>query len=218
MRDKISVRIEAPLADWPQFDLIDDGRAAHITGRYRAPSGWWQIGFPMLLVMIGFALLPASCSFDGRFHLLSAGEAGTRAAVWFGALIVIGILARVFGTRRRLDVTIAADTIRIGGKTYARQQGLNQFAVEEHEHAYPETRNSQRGHPGRVYRDALEVVMRYGERRVAVAAFAQNDVRKAEALLHRLQGFNALLDDARKDQKLAPSSGGDEFGPERPIR
>lgn len=218
MRDDIDARIEAPLADWPAFDLIEGGRGARITGRYRAPSGWWQIGFPMLLVMVGFALLPASCSLGGRFHLLSASEAITRAVVWFAALVVIGVVGRVFGTRRKLDVTIGPDTIRIGGRTYARQQGLNQFAIEEHEHAYPETRNAQRGHPGRVYRDALQVVMRYGERRVAVADFAQTDVRKAEALLHRLQGFNAMLDDGRRDEPFAPGGDGGEFGPERPIR
>lgn len=217
MRDDISVRVEAPLADWPAFALIDGGRAAHIAGRYRAPSGWWQIGFPMLLVMAGFALLPASCSFDGRFHLLSASEAGTRAAIWAAALVVIGVLGRVFGTRRTLDVTLSPETIRIGGKTYARRQGLNQFAIEEHELAFNESRNAQRGHPGRAYRDALQVVMRYGERRIAIAAFAQSDVRKAEALLHRLQGFNVLLD-AGAEQPLAPSGESDDFGPERTIR
>jgi hypothetical protein len=217
MSEKIEVRVEAPLADWPQYELTDGGKAARITGRYRAPSGWWQIGFPLLLMMIALALSPVSCSYDGRFRGLTGQEALSRAALWFGGFVVVAIAGRAFGTRRRVDVMVAPDAITIGGKRYIRAEGLNQFAIEEHEKAYHEIRSSQRGHPGRVYRDALQVVMRYGERRVPVADFNQRDVRKAEALLHRLQGFAAMMD-AGKEQPIAAPGEKDYFGPARPIR
>ena len=217
MSGKNEVRVEAPLADWPQYELSEGGRAARITGRYRGPSGWWQVGFPLLLMMIALALSPVSCSYDGRFRGLTGQEVISRAALWFGGFAVIAIAGWAFGTRRRVDVVIAPDAITIRGKRYLRAEGLNQFAIEEHERAYPEIRNAQRGQPGRVYRDAMQVVMRYGERRVAVADFNQRDVRRAEALLHRLQGFNAMMD-AGKEQPLAAPGAKDDFGPARPVR
>jgi hypothetical protein len=71
----------------------------------------------------------------------------------------------------------------------------------------------------------MQVVMRYGEKRVPVAAFRRQDVRKAEALLVRLQGLNAKLEEllapqaqaAAAQTPMAPAAK-DEFGPERPIR
>ena len=218
--------IETPYADWPRIEVTEAEDALRLTGRYTAPSGWWSEGFPALLVVLWLPLTLVTCSLatNGNYSKGTSQEfLGSPLLVGF-IFFVMAVLGEIFGPRRKLNVTIGRDSIVISGTRYMRREGLNQFAIEEHEKTRGEAVVAARGHgSGRIYRDAMQVVMRYGEKRVPVAAFRRQDVRKAEALLVRLQGLNAKLDELLAPQAqgvAAPAMPGakDEFGPARPIR
>ena len=66
------------------------------------------------------------------------------------------------------------------------------------------------------YRNAIEVVMQYGEKRVPIAEFESQDIEKAKAVLFRIQGAQKEIDDAVSREiftkwKVQAQS---EFGPE----
>lgn len=220
-RTDMKGEFEAAFGDWPQAEFLEGKTALHITGKYRVPSWWWQSGFPILLGIVMLIALPFSC-----FPFVENHPGDDMLGFYFivGWLVlfmtVIGFFDHI-GRRRNLDVKLSADAIEIRGKRYARA-APHQFSVEEHEKAYDEESAARRGHgKDRIFRDAMQVVMRYGERRVPIAAFGRRDVRKAEALLVRLQlldqGLEEMLETAAQGEAAAPGEG-DDFGPARPIR
>jgi hypothetical protein len=214
-----SKRIEQPVSKWPRLDVVDGGQAVRLSGTYRAPSAWWSEAFPILMLLASPFLLPLSCSAVGTARYGSWDNMPAEAVVYFtgGFIVAMFLFVAVceqLGARRQLRVKVSPDAIEIDGRTYARAEGLNHFSIEEHEKAFDEERAIRRGHGGRIYLDAMQVVMRYGEKRVPIAAFGKRDVRKAEALLLRLQMLNKGL-----EQLLGTAPGErDEFGRERPIR
>ncbi|MEQ9642045.1 MAG: hypothetical protein RIM84_18625 [Alphaproteobacteria bacterium] len=222
-----SAESESGFAPWPKHALSEDRLGFQITGTYRPPSGWWSLGLPMTLIVLAPLMMLGSCkllvdaSYGGSVRNMPAEDVLYFILIWVAACFALAVLGETFGRRRQLDILIRPDAITIDGKSYKRGEGLNQFAVEEHEKAHNERLAAQRGAGGHIYRDAVEVVMRYGERRVPVAAFARNDIRKAEALLVRLQVLTAGFDKLRASPASGPAESGapaDEFGPARPIR
>jgi hypothetical protein len=127
-----------------------------------------------------------------------------------------------FGRRRALDITVTPESIRINGIKYLRRDGLNQFAIEEHERAFREAQAARNMNVSHIYRDSLQIVMRYGEKRVPIADFNRRDIRKAEALLVRLQGvtpnIEALLGASEEGAPAIDPGAADDFGRARAIR
>jgi hypothetical protein len=219
---------ETAFGDWPQAQFLEGEQALHITGKYRAPSWWWQAGFPVLLGIVFLIGAPVSCSsavkiFTGRE--IDTGAGGDAGGIYLAGCLVLYFIIIAWGglvaARRTLSIKLSAEAIQIGNRRYARSVP-HQYAIEEHEKAHDEESAARRGHgKDRIFRDAMQVVMRYGERRVPIAAFGRRDVRKAEALLVRLQlldqGLEELLETAAQGEAAAPGEG-DDFGPARPIR
>lgn len=208
--------IESPFADWPQTEATPAGDGFHITGRYTAPSVQWSVNLPAILLMFWLPVTLVTCSVTARHELseMSTGEFWTVPVLTTAGFVALGILGAVFGRRHTIDVTLTRDTIRINGTRYRRAEGLNQFAIEEHAQAYGERRRNV----SPIYRDAMEVVMRYGEKRVPIAAFRKEDVRKAEALLARLQHVDRHLDGLLGGSAPGAAAPADDFGAARPIR
>jgi hypothetical protein len=219
---------EAAFGDWPQAEFLEGETALHITGKYRVPSWWWQTGFPILLGIVMLIALPFSCFPFVENHTGGRGDSSNPGLLalyfivgWFMLFMVVIGFFDYIGRRRMLSIKLSQDAIEIGGRKYAREIP-HQYAIEEHEKAHDEESAARRGHgKDRIFRDAMQVVMRYGERRVPIAAFGRRDVRKAEALLVRLQlldqGLEEMLETAAQGEAAAPGEG-DDFGPSRPIR
>lgn len=221
--------VEMPFADWPRMEVVNDGSAVHITGRYTAPSWWWSYGFPLVLALASLFVLPASCQvfmlpqYGGDLTRMPAGDAGYFLLFWVVAGFVLAVVAEHYGRKRTLDIKFSREAIVIGGKRYARGLAPLEFRLEEHEMAHAEEGSERRtGDRSRVYRDAHQVVMRYQERRIAIADFRRSDIRKAEALFLRLQFLNKnlekLLGLSEEGEAVATPGDRDDFGKPPPIR
>jgi hypothetical protein len=157
----------------------------------------------------------------GDIRGMATPEVGYFTAAWVVGGSAILMIGEALGRRRQLRIRMSADKIEINGRSYERAQGYNQFAVEEHEKRFREARAINRGQGGRLYLDAVQVVMRYRERRVPIADFRDSDADKADALFLRLQWLNENFD---KQMALhgqgqpSPAADDDDFGPARPIR
>jgi len=92
--------------------------------------------------------------------------------------------------------------------------------MEEHEKVYTEQEKRRRGVNEDTYLDTVQVVMRYGERRIPIAGFRRKDIRKAEALLIRLQFLDKAFErgPAPDGQVTSGTGDRDEFGPPKPVR
>lgn len=220
--------VESAFGDWPKMEPVPGERAIRLTGTYTAPSWWWSVGFRIgLLFLIIYVLLPASCAkfadvtHYGDITHLSGTEVGYFTLAWVIGGLAILIAGETFGRRRQLRITMRPETIEINGRTYQRAEGLNQFSVEEHEKRFEEARTIQRGQGNRLYLDAMQVVMRYHERRVVIADFRDTDEDKAAALFRRLQWLDREFDRQMAEHDSVPASPADdqdEFGQARPIR
>lgn len=219
--------MERPLADWPALEVRPHEQAVYIYGGYTAPSAWWSRGFPILLMLASLPGLPASCasfanSAYGGMRYMPDMHIAYFLIAWLAGGVVLWLLGEYFGRKRQVKVRMTAETIEIGRRSYARGQGI-QFEIDEHERAFDEAQDVRSGHAGRLYLDAMQVVMRYGERWVPVAAFRRNDLRKAEALLRRLQALNEpralemLFSMSGEDEAPGPDDR-DDFGPAKPLR
>ncbi len=220
--------VEQAFADWPHTEVLDGEGALHITGKYKAPSWWWQRGFPIVLMLLAVVLAPGSCSvvvdefYGGSLKNMTAGAFLTTTVGWFGTFLAVAIIAEYFGRRRRLNIKLSREAIVLDGKRYARGVGL-EFRLEEHEKGHAEEGSERRtGDQSRIYRDAVQVVLRYQERRVGIADFRRADIRKAEALFLRLQFFNEKLEELlgpveQADARATPGER-DDFGKPPPIR
>ena len=81
--------------------------------------------------------------------------------------------------QKNLKISMDEDVIRVNGRKYDRKIPI-EFRVDHHHKA---ERDKQ-------FRDALEVIMQYGEKRIVVAEMRGKDVEKAKALALRLQAWN----------------------------
>lgn len=215
-------KVEAALSeDWTSTLDAKTGEI-RITGKFIPPHIPRRVGaLTGLLFIVLFVglLLPT-----GNGAAIGIGSAVLLAFCAFG---LYPLLVRLHAHSLRLS--IMPDTIKFpsgwGGKTYSRMQPI-EFRVEPHQKAMQEEQREIRAgrRTPRTYREAVEVVMQYGEKRVVLAEMLSKDLEKAKALVIRLQGtcekFDRLLAHMADNMKL-PEGGkakGGEFGPEWEVR
>lgn len=216
-------KTETPFAEWPKTSALDEG-GFHVTGRYlhpRTPRSADALG-TLVGVIAFFAMLGA---------LRNPGDLIGFAVL---AFILAGITAWVLRSwlHKHLDIKVHPDKIMVGGrwgyKTYPRNVRM-EFRVERHhkagEEAFAEQRSGQR--KDAIYRQAVEVVLQYGERRIVLAEMREKDVEKANALAFRLQSICESQNEALRQMAegqyspidpVAKPAGTGDFGPEPELR
>lgn len=227
MTHYVSPKTEDPFSGWPQLEVLKKGQGVRLKGDYKAPSRWWDEGFGRFVALVSLVALPVSCFMATKdsSDISNGPEAFRFAVLYLIAAFALVAFGSHFGTKKQLDVVVRPDNIRINGRNYRREEGLNEFAIDQHEKAYQEAKieHDTQKRQSRIYRDAPQVIMRYGEKRVPVASFRRKDLRKAEGLLVRLQmlaqpkGLEQVLAVKAPEPEMAQNEV-DDFGPERPIR
>jgi len=195
---------EKSFANWPKMAMTKDG-GVHVTGRYVSPA-LDKIG--------GIFIIPGAIA-GGYWawvstEMIVVAALGTIAGGVAAALIAFRLFAK------RLNLKVYANRIVlpgwIGPRKYSRDMPM-EFRIEQHRRAMYEKGVN------RTYRDALEVVMQYGEKRVPIAAMPQDRIELARALVIRLQNICDSIDMAKS---MGGSSSGREmiadFGPAPHIR
>ena len=127
----------------------------------------------------------------------------------------------VMWSGKNVDVKLFKDRIELRNgfsyKKYSRDVPMELRIEPHHKGALETAKEISRGRRMKVrYRNAIEVVMQYGEKRVPLAEFESQDIEKAKAVLFRIQGAQKEIDDAVSMEiftkwKLQAES---EFGPE----
>ena len=216
-------KTETPYADWPKTKPLDD-EGFHVTGQYLHPST------PRTSDALGITIgVIAFLIFLG-----GVGDAGGFFAAAFFAFIIAAISSPVLRSMmyKNLDIKVLPDRIMVGGrwgyKTYMRDVPL-EFRVERHRKAEQEALAEQRSRERQavVYRQAIEVVMQYGERRIVLAEMREKDIDNGHALAFRLQNICESQNEAMRqiaesqyspiEPVLRPRGTGD-FGPGPEIR
>ncbi|MGE0022070.1 MAG: hypothetical protein AB7S70_00375 [Hyphomicrobium sp.] len=168
-------KIEEPLADWPHT-TFDDGRA-YITGTYPKPRFETHASMftgLIAVMMAGFATIGSGNPMIGLFML------GAFIAIYY--LFFKKALLGIFGGS--LNIAVGGDEISVGstfGQKHYSRDLRTEFRIEQHSKALTERGKDT------TYRDAIEVVMHYGEKRVPLAAMPQKEMELARALVLRLQ-------------------------------
>jgi hypothetical protein len=200
---------ESTISDWPRSQMLEKEGGIRLTGKYDSIHGSW---LHVMLVLAVTALV--------IFITVQAthGDFG-RKAVHVLLVFPITLPAAFFATHRlfrsNLDVKVFPDSIVINGKTYEMQPHL-EFRLSQHSKAAQEEaaeiRSNQR--KPRTYRNAVEVVMQYGERRVVIVELDMKDMERAHALVLRLQGITENLAQAVAEFKAgrAAPAAASEFG------
>jgi len=207
-------KVENPFSEWPKTTVLKDG-GVHITGKYIAPETVPRLHFLTFILCVVTFIFPAMGGAEGMAVILPI-------LIMIFVLINEKSLGTSFG--QNLDIRIFPDKVQLRDgwsyKTYARKFPI-EFRIDEHQKAIHEELAVRSGAKrSRKYRDALEVVMQYGEKRVAVAAFRLKEMEQARALVIRLQNVCYNIDAAvqmiaSKQQALPEQH---EFGRATPIR
>ena len=222
-------QIETLNDGWLKTQELKDQPGVQITGKYKRPfvPGTTHLKFAMIAACFGILWLWGHGP-DVWANVFAGVMAGGIGYSFLGILPVIGILKLI---PREVDVKILAQKIQIKKgrryRTYSRNVPI-EFRVEQHHKAVQEElEEMKRGKAGnRWYREAIEVVMQYGEKRIPIAEMRMVDLEKAKALVIRLQSWCESFDQALKrmaDGQISPAgemetvSGGD-FGPAPDIR
>jgi hypothetical protein len=216
-------KFEKALAEWPYTKILKDG-GVHVFGKYEQPgfaqsmAGFW---FFFCFVLFFVAMM-------GAQNAIAAVVAVVIAAFAY-PIVVRPTLVSMFG--KNVDVKIYPDKIQVRDgyryRSYSREMPI-EFRVEEHhkglEERAKEIKYNKRVKP--VYREAIEAVMQYGEKRVPLAELPVKEIEKGKALVIRLQNMCATLDDAVRRMAAgqikpagepAPTGPGD-FGPAPKVR
>jgi hypothetical protein len=206
-----SRRIELPFADWPRSEVVGNGaiRLAGICEKagsdFRAKLLGYACGVLLLLVA------PASCgTIQDKYY---GGDMPVEPALYIlggstVACFLVWLILYLLTSCRKLNVIISRDHITINGRNYAWLDGT-QIGIEPHEKA---VRLKE-------FQDAMQVVMRYGERRVVIADFPFTQRDKAQALMRRMQIIFRSIGNLSDSGGEAIGVGTrDDFKPERPIR
>lgn len=197
-------KLEKAYSDWPRMAITKDG-GVHLTGNYEHPglNGNLVGGWFLSSMMIG--------GFTGGvgFILLAL------------YLPMKPMLVSTFG--KKLNIKLYTDRIELRAngrlKNFDRRYPI-EFHVAPHHKAFDERVRARRGRTAsKLYREAVEVVMHYGETRVPIAEFSLKDVEKANALVLRLQAVASSIDMTRtRKPNVTPSNNNDgEFGPSHDI-
>jgi hypothetical protein len=216
-------KTETPFADWPKTTALDEG-GFHVTGRYLHPMTPRRAAISGGLIgLLVFLLLVDSVREPNHFF-----------AVVVIALIAWGIATPVLRSLmyKNLDIKVLPDKIMVGGrwgyKIYPRNVRM-EFRVERHRKAGEETLAEQRSgqRQNMIYRQAVEAVLQYGERRVVLAEMREKDVEQANALAFRLQNICESQNEALRQmaegqfspiEPVTKPAGSGEFGPEPELR
>lgn len=201
-------KYEAAHADWPKTSVTRDG-GVHVTGKYWKPhseEGWRTL----YLVASGIAAVCAAATGGG----FGPGIAIFVFLVIAWELIFKRVAFFLFG--KNLNLKIYPDRIAVpsylGYRNYSRAMPI-EFRIEQHHLALSRDK-------AKWYHDAIEAVMQYGEKRVALAAMPQKNIELARALVIRLQNVCDSVDMALPVSgtgKMKPAGTGD-FGPVPDIR
>lgn len=195
----MSKKFEHPLADWPETVVKSDGRI-FVTGRYPQPRFDKVAAGLTTLAAIVMAILAAVGSGDPMMML----------SVFFFFIIAYYLflkkaLLQTFGGS--LNIVVEPEQISVGSffgqKHYSRKLPI-EFRIEQHENALTERGNDTS------YREAVEVVMQYGEKRVPLAAMPQKNMELARALVLRMQNVCRVSTFSKASQK--PGAKESDFG------
>lgn len=207
-------RTEKAVADWPKMTIDKRQGGVRLHGKYAGPSldgiGRLLFGIAVIAAMV-YALQ------ETKDWQAPVAVAGGMIIAWL--FLGRSIMISTFG--RNLDVRILPDVIRVKRKRYDRS-AVRGFRMERHHKAVKEARRErQRGKRSETtYREALEVVMDYGEKRIPIAAMPDKDERKAEALMYRLQNAVENLESivTGEEFEVGGTGPGDAFGKPPDIR
>jgi hypothetical protein len=210
-------KVEQPFNDDWKHSFDKTKSQIRITGSYISPQAerraGWLAGLLFIVLCVGL-LLPT----------------GNAAAMGIGFIVLLlfcgfalhPLLVKLHN--QRFNLLIGTDTIKFpavwSGKTYARAAPI-EFRVEPHhkgiQEEQRELRSGQRG--SRLYRDAIEVVMQYGEKRVVLAEMRSKDLEKAKALVIRIQNWHESFDSETAKAWANGTHGAErEFEPEPDVR
>jgi hypothetical protein len=178
--------IEQGTSAWPIDEIVPREGKVRIAGSYVQPNLNLQV-FVFGLVLWWPLLILALWSevFSAESELPAMGVV---------SIVTVGIALLVRSLLMgKLDLKVGAETVEIGRKKYSRDERID-FSVEDHHKAILE----QQKNPGsRKWRDAIEVIMRYGERRVTIAEMRKCDEEMAISLVLRLQQWCRKFDLAK---------------------
>ncbi|MBU1210920.1 MAG: hypothetical protein KJ587_06570 [Alphaproteobacteria bacterium] len=193
---------ELPVAPWPHTELTGDG-GLHVTGKYNPPARLGAAAGGVIAIF--FLVLTLGVWLDNEAIAVPA-------LGWTLALSPVTFLIFAAMFRRNLDIKIYKDRIVLpktfGSRNFSRQMPI-EFRVEHHSRAATETGRFM------TYRNALEVVMQYGENRIAIAEMPYRDLERAKALVIRLQNISDRIDAATQimeSRELVVQGGGGPFG------
>ena len=224
-------RTESLNDGWIKTQELKDQPGVHLTGKYKRAFVSGQTNFKIFcgFALVGTLYFLATQNEPFMLNVFMGIMAGGLAFLVAGMFIIRPIL---FLLGKEVDVRILPEHIQIkkwrGYRTFSRNVPI-EFRVEQHHKAaWEEMREQKRGKAGnRWYREAIEVVMQYGEKRISIAEMRMVDLEKAKALVIRLQCWCESFDQAVKglaDGKIKTAgenvgtvSGGD-FGPAPDIR
>ena len=178
----------SPEAAWPNTKIIPQEAAFRVWGLYTNP-------------LVQFVMAPVlGCS----WLLMTAGllpEGGVPEwQCWLACILPIPLTVSLIPAMQVLtlswvNVKFRPDAVCVGLQEYSRTVPIT-FQREEHEESFKEAKReleSGQKQP-RIFRDAVQVVMRYHERRVVIASFPLEEIAKADALVLRLQFVNENLE------------------------
>jgi hypothetical protein len=202
-------KFEKAHAEWPKTTVTKDG-GVHVTGKYVGPMLNNNTG--VVVTILGAA--------GAIYAWVAVGD--VRAAMWtvvflFAAYAVFlrEAIYAIFG--KRVDVKIYPDRIALpswlGYKNYSRDMPI-EFRIERHQQALTEKGNAV------IFRNAIEAVMQYGEKRIQLAEMPETSTELARALVIRLQNVchsvDAAMQTASGSKQGAPRA--EDFGPAPDIR
>jgi hypothetical protein len=211
-------KTETAFAGWPHTRLLEGKVGVHITGKYITPKLRDRVGLLTITLTIAIFFVYSSQNTEGTISML-----GFFAIV---ALFIVPVpfyfwVKNVFSAN--LNIKIFPDMIEANHRQYTRSEPI-EFRVERHHKATEEVAREQNTgqRTSSTFRQAIEVVMQYGEKRVVLAEMREKDLEMAKALVIRAQNICNQFDKAiagMTDKETAPKeSVGGDFGPEPNVR
>ena len=202
------------MRDWPKTRPIKTKKenGLHITGRYMHPGLRESILNTYVMIGVGLGLVATIATLNPIPGVVLGG------LMW---VVYSGFRdGMVKWSGKNVDVKLFKDRIELRNgfsyKKYSRAVPTELRIEPHHKGALETAKEISRGRRMKVrYRNAIEVVMQYGEKRVPLAEFESQDIEKAKAVLFRIQSAQKEIDEAeswetfKKWRQQAES----EFGP-----
>lgn len=209
-----NMKFEKASEDWPRTNVLKDGGIA-VTAPYLDPATPKRTDFVFGVLTL---LIPI-------YVLVSTGDVAAAGIVFAVVLVASWLILRPLShtmLSKKLNLKMYPDRIEIPGrwgvKRYSRAEPI-EFRVDDHQKAIKE----QIYYPQySTYRNALEVIMQYGEKRIPIAEMHIKELEKARALVIRLQNicdqFDEALNRLLQGQMSEAEPARGDFGPAPDIR